>query len=81
LVIAQRDLAVVREAAKIRTNSFASASKFSKLALLTMLAIDEQLQPKRRFIGLFYGYPDFRDEVSPPPGPAGTPVIGCYGSS
>jgi len=38
LVIAQRDFAVVREAAKIRTNSFASASKFSNLALLTMLA-------------------------------------------
>jgi hypothetical protein len=38
LVIAQRDFVVVREAAKIRTNSFASASKFSNLALPTTLA-------------------------------------------
>jgi hypothetical protein len=38
LVIAQRNFAVARVAAKIRTNSFASASKFSNLPLETMLA-------------------------------------------
>jgi len=38
LLIAQRDFAVVRDAAKIRTNSLASASKLSNLALFTMLA-------------------------------------------
>jgi hypothetical protein len=38
LVIAQRPFAVVRDAAKIRTNSFASACNFSNLPLLTMPA-------------------------------------------
>jgi hypothetical protein len=38
MVIAQRDFAVVRDAWKIRTNSFASTNKFSSLALFTILA-------------------------------------------